>query len=301
MRSRPRRTRRLAVVLLSAALAGCATVAGLDRLEVVGDVDAGGPAADASHVTDVIAPPPGERDAFAPPLDATAADALDAPLVDQAPPPFCATHGTHTLCEDYDGPVHTSWQQEALHGLVQHDGAEVTSPPSALFVSTLTSDAGPSANAAEYHVIPSAPASSYRYELSLRIDKRDNAVSASFVAIQVQNTATGANHYLSLVVTAGGFAMEELSQPAGGAPTFTDFPLPSIALGRWVRLAYEVHFSPAGATLSAWLDGVIAIDHAALRGTTVTGSTSVFVGINFAAEPSAPWEARLDDVLFDML
>ncbi len=233
----------------------------------------------------------GETDAAVKPADAST---IEAGLSS-----FCASAGAHLVCDDFD-QTPQNWSEQTIAGSQQIDTVSATSPPNAYAASTNELAAG-MAKAARSLTFPTPP-SAYHFEYSLRVDARDTTSATALAAVTMKDAQTGSYYSGGIVLLGTGAVFEDVwVRSSGASESHERHPLArDIASGKWVRVVADVAFAASGATLSLKLDGVRLFERLALQPTTVTGQTSVTIGITYLAGPAPPWRVRYDDVVFDM-
>jgi hypothetical protein len=283
------------------------TAAGTGHNGPPGLFDGALPDGASGHVTDDGGPGPadstipGTGDDAAPTDSGAPSDTSIPPADagDSAPPPFCAAHPGHVLCDDFDQSLQP-WKDTTVNGSQGIDALSFTSAPNAYYATTT---ALPNTVVAQversrhFTTVPHA----YHFEYSVRIDARDPSQSAALAAVEIFDWTTGQDDTISLTLYPGAAVAEEGYTSPGGGRLFKDYAFGrDLPNGTWMRVVSDVIFGASGARLTVTLDGAIVVANKLLMATTVTGQTDVFLGISYLQGPSSAWKVRYDDVIFDV-
>jgi hypothetical protein len=215
---------------------------------------------------------------------------------------YCATlGGTHALCEDFDedGGFVSSFPITFVtaKASVALDTSAFVSPPSSLVVKT---PQGGSSDHAYVQRPFTATASTVTYSFDVRFDSWTSASSPSgiFAAVIIDDGQPDF-HVLSVYTTATYAALEESFRAADGGNSYIDHTFNSaFALGAWRRLSIAIDLVKR--TVAASLDGNGVVGPVALDPSWKAGPPTITLGFTYVAAQTQSWQARYDDVVFDL-
>ena len=219
--------------------------------------------------------------------------------------PFCLGRvPAPTFCKDFDSQVDVDegWDFHLTPGpasTMELDTAVSLSPPKSLRVALPS--AVPGTGSGMSNRIGMSPKQGVgatkraHFEMAVRLDQADPQRQPYLATLSL-----GATTAYAIILWANGAEAGIREEPSSQPSVVTPFTR-NVALGAWTHVELDVDFTASPASVTAKIDGAVALDRHPLVAGYQTGGSSFSVGLSYYTSATvAQTSAHFDDVLYDV-
>lgn len=219
--------------------------------------------------------------------------------------PFCLGRSpAPTFCKDFDSQsaVDDGWDYHLTPGAastMELDTAVSLSPPKSLRVALPS--AVPGTGSGMSNRIGMSPKQGVgatkraHFEVAVRLDEADPQRQPYLATLSL-----GASTSYAIILWANG-AEAGIREDLSASPSVVTTFARNVPLGVWTRVELDVDFTASPASVTAKIEGVVALDRHPLAAGYQTGGSSFSVGLSYYTNATvAPTSAHFDDVLYDV-